>query len=104
MEALVTRLTFDDPLMADEELVEVERQAASIRAMDGFRALFAFKSTATEVVIVRVFDRADQLGRSLASGPLRPDLAEHFAAPPMRLSGTLLIAELPSGLERPEAG
>ena len=91
MQALVTRLTFDGADAADEEMSELRRQADDIQAIDGFRALYGIRASPTEVLIVRVFETAAGIGQSLAT-PLRPDLAERFAAPPLRMSGEVQLA------------
>lgn len=91
MQGMVTRLSFDGPEAADAELDELERQAESIAQVDGFRSLYGIRTGPAEVVIVRVFESPEGIGRSLA-GPLRPDLAERFSQPPLRLSGTVAVA------------
>ena len=91
MQAMVTRLTFDSPEAAVEELAELERQSDAIATVDGFRALYGIRTGPAEVVVIRIFDTAQGIGKSLA-GPLRPDLAGHFSAPPQRMSGSVVVA------------
>ena len=92
MHALITRLIFDGPDAADEEMAELDRQATRIRATPGFRALYGVRAAANQVVIVRVFETAQGVGQSLA-GPLRPDLAARFTEAPLRMSGEVVVAE-----------
>lgn len=91
MHGMVTHLAFDTPEAAEEELVELGRQQASIAEINGFHALFGIRAGPMEVVIVRIFETAEGLGRSLA-GPLRPDLAQHFSAQPLRWTGEAKVA------------
>jgi hypothetical protein len=91
MHGMVTRLSFDSEGAADEELAELERQSDAIAGVPGFRALFGIKTDSTEVVVIRVFETAQGLGQSLGTR-LRPDLAEHFSAVPLRLSGIVMVS------------
>lgn len=87
---MVTRLTFDGPEAADAELAELHEQSKSISEVPGFQALYGIRTGPKEVVIIRIFDSIEGMGRSLA-GLLRPDLAEHFSEPPLRMSGPLAV-------------
>ncbi len=91
MQAMITRLEFDSTEAAEEELAELDRQSEGIAALDGFYACYGIRTGPAEVVVIRIFDTAQGIGKSLA-GPLRPDLAEHFSAPPQRATGAVVVA------------
>jgi hypothetical protein len=90
MKAMISKLTFQSSDAAQEELAELQRQATSIRELEGFRAVFGIRVSDNVIVIVRVFETIGALSRSLA-GPLRPDLAAQFAEKPLRLVGDVVI-------------
>lgn len=91
MHALISQLTFEDESAASAEAAEMEAQADEISRLAGFEALLVVRVAAREVVIVRVFETPDGVGRSL-TGPLRPDLAARFAATPIRSAGEVVVA------------
>jgi hypothetical protein len=91
MHAMITTLTFSDSAAADAEVAEMADQAARISGLAGFVALLVVRVAPRQVVIVRTFDTAEGVGRSLG-GRLRPDLAAHFASAPTRLSGEVALS------------
>jgi hypothetical protein len=91
MHTLITRLSVNDIDAADAEVSEMDAQAGVISKMTGFRAVLVIRITSMDVVVFRVFDSAEGIGRSLG-GPLRPDLAARFATPPVRQSGEVAVA------------